>query len=152
MSARTFATWPRVAGLSASACALAAGAIIHPTVLPAAVGGIVAWTCAGWLRFGLTGGLAASLPGLALVGGGWPALIGWTAAGLAGGLAGRAAADRESVWSARDAVRDAERERRELQRHNERYPLLLEACLAFSSARDHEQLADILVDRTGALV
>ncbi len=152
MASRTFASWPRVAGLAASASALAASAIVHPTVLPVALAGIVAWSCAGWLRFGLTGGLAASLPGLALAGGGWPALIGWTAAGLAGGLAGRAAADRESVWSARDAVRDAERERRELQRHNERYPLLLEACLAFSSARDHEQLAEILVDRTKALV
>lgn len=115
-------------------------------------GGVGLWAAAGWQRFGLTGFLAAGIPGMALTGGGWPALVAWTVAGLAGGLAGRAAADREAVWIARDAVRDAERERRELERHNHRYPILLDACLEFSSAREADQLATVLVKRTQELV
>jgi diguanylate cyclase (GGDEF)-like protein len=151
VSGRTFATWPRVAGLAASSSALVASSLAGGPPL-AAAGAICLWAVTGWYGFGLTGFLAAGIPGLALLGGGWPTLVAWTVAGLAGGLAGRAAADRESIWSARDAVRDAERERRELLRHNQRYPVLLEACLEFSSARDLDQLADILVRRTRDLV
>jgi len=140
----TFPTWPRLVGLTAASSGLMAAALLHPPVLVVAGMGAAGWTVHGWLRHGLSGALAASLPALALTGG-WASLAAWSIAGLASGLAARSTANREALWSARDAVRDAEREQRELQRHNERYPALLEACLAFSSARDHDQLAEILV-------
>lgn len=152
MSARSFASWPRVAGLSATSCALAAGGMVGDLPLPVWGVAVALWAAAGWGRFGLTGCLAAGIPGLALTGGGFPALVAWTVAGLAGGLAGRAAADREEVWTARDAVRDAERDRQNLERHNRRYHHLLDACLEFSGAREGVHLAQILVKATRELV
>jgi diguanylate cyclase (GGDEF)-like protein len=95
------------------------------------------------------------LPTLALVTGGWLALPAWAAAGLGVGLAVAAPKPRlpnDAINDLRDQVRDAERERRHLHTHLERYPVLLDACLSLSGARSLQQLADGMCDLARHLV
>ncbi|MBA2482528.1 MAG: hypothetical protein H0V44_17830, partial [Planctomycetes bacterium] len=73
------------ADLAALVCASAASAALGLVALPPMVGAglAVAWSVAAVPRVGLPA-LWAGLPALALIpGGGWVALAGWTAAGLA---------------------------------------------------------------------
>lgn len=99
--------------------------------------------------------LAALLP-IASFGpyGGWPMWSGWSAAALATAAA-------TAMWLGRreDArvlplqreLRDAERERADLDRQIGRFPLLLDACVALSAARELDQFASVLAARARSI-
>ncbi len=137
---------------SAASAALGLGAEGVPAWL--AAGACASWAVGAWPRFGLPG-LVAALPACALLpGGGWGALAGWTLAGLAGmvALQRRGEPDETRLRRLRAELRDAEHERSLLHRHIQRYPVLLDACLELSAAREGGQFAEVLCRRARALL
>ena len=115
-----------------------------------AAAGCAAVACAGWYRVGMPA-LAALLPAAALfVDGGWPMWSGWSASALAVAAAGAMWLGRREdarVLPLRRQLRDAERERADLDRQIGRFPLLLDACVALSAARELGQFASVLAER-----
>jgi diguanylate cyclase (GGDEF)-like protein len=124
--------------------------LLEPDIGPwAALGGGLLAALGGW-RLGLPG-VAALLPSAALLPfAGWPAWSGWTAAALTGAVGGSlwlTAREELRVLPLRRELRDAERERADLDRQIRRFPLLLDACVALSAAREVDRFAAILVER-----
>ena len=155
MSPVTAVTWPRLAALTAAGTGLAATGLLLSDLRWPALAAAGAWGAVGWAWAGPAGACAPLLPALALVSGGWIALPAWAAAGLGVGLAMAAPKPRlpsDAISDLRDNVRDAERERRHLHTHLERYPVLLDACLSLSGARSLQQLADGMCDLARHLV
>jgi diguanylate cyclase (GGDEF)-like protein len=145
-----------------AAVAVAAGGLMVATGLSSGVwqgvaGACIAlgWAgvCAGTLR---TAAVGVVLPALALLPGqGWPALPGWTAAGmlLAMGLTKVAETrQRAQLQHLSDELHAAAAEGAVLQHSITRYPALLDACLALSDAREPDQLARTLCERARTLV
>lgn len=117
---------------------------------PWAACGSAAVAVAGWLRLGPPA-LAALLPvaGLA-VDDSWPMWSGWSAAALAGAAAAAMWMGRREdgrILPLRRELRDRERERADLDRQIRRFPLLLDACVALSAARELDQFAGVLAVR-----
>jgi diguanylate cyclase (GGDEF)-like protein len=143
----------------AAAFALAGGgsvglawAGLHPGVAAGLAG---AWALAGWPVLGPLA-LTAALPAAALLpGGGLPALAGWSVAAAAAAT-GLALVDearyRTAARRVQDELRDAEHERQVLQSTIERYPVLMEACLELSAARDLDRFAMTLCERARGLL
>jgi diguanylate cyclase (GGDEF)-like protein len=117
---------------------------------PWAAAGCVVVAAAGWFRVGLPA-LAAVVPAAALSAhGGWPMWSGWSAAALAMAAAGamwQGRCEDARVLPLRRQLRDAERERADLDRQIGRFPLLLDACVALSAARELGQFASVLAER-----
>lgn len=144
---------PRSLAGAAAGAGLAAAALAIPAAAPYAAAAALAGSAALWWRVGPPAA-AAALPLAALAGGGWWALAGFSAA--AGGLAAAAA-----LWLMRreDAavlplirqLRDAEHERADLDRQIRRFPLLLDACVALSAAREIDHFAAVLALRARAI-
>lgn len=135
------------------ACAMAgiACAAAWPMGLgPWAAAGCVAVAGAGWLRIGPPA-LAAVLPAAGLaVDADWPMWSGWSAAALAAAAAAAMWLGRREdarVLPLRRELRDRERERADLDRQIRRFPLLLDACVALSAARELDQFAGVLAVR-----
>jgi diguanylate cyclase (GGDEF)-like protein len=97
-----------------------------------------------------------ALPLLALIpGAGWMSVVLGSVAVLAWLLwFNRPAmkADPEKLRQLRAELRDAEHERTLLHRHIQRYPALMEACLELSAARELDQFAQVLCQRTRELL
>lgn len=148
-------SWPQLAVFTAAGTGLAASGLLLPELRWPALAIAGLWCVTGWRVAGGAGAIAPALPALALVSGGWAALAAWVTAGLGASTAlsllpaGKA---RSALDDLRDTVRDAERERRHLHAHLEHYPVLLDACLSLSAARNLQQLADELCDLTRHLV
>jgi diguanylate cyclase (GGDEF)-like protein len=140
---------------SAGALALLAPALPQSIGLLVGFGLCGTWVLAGAAVLGRSAGLLF-LPALALLpGGGWVALVGWTAAALVGTWAWeqhRTRVDPEQMRNLRAELRDAEHERTLLHRHIQRYPVLLEACLELSAVRELGQFARVLCERTRDLL
>jgi diguanylate cyclase (GGDEF)-like protein len=108
----------------------------------------------GWWRIGPPA-LAALLPVAGLAADDtWPMWSGWSAASLA--CAATAAmwmgrSEDNRVLPLRRELRDRERERADLDRQIRRFPLLLDACVALSAARELDQFAGVLAVRTRAV-
>lgn len=135
----------------ACAAAGAACAAAWPLGLgPWAACGSAAVAAAGWLRLGPPG-LAALLPVAGLAADpSWPMWSGWSAAALAGAAAAALWMGRREdgrVLPLRRELRDRERERADLDRQIRRFPLLLDACVALSAARELDQFAGVLAVR-----
>jgi diguanylate cyclase (GGDEF)-like protein len=136
------------------ACATAGAACAAAGLIalgPWAAAGCVTIAAIGWPRLGWSA-LAACLPAAALtIDGCWPMWSGWSAAALATAAAaamwmGRREDNR--VLPLRRELRDSERERVDLDRQIRRFPLLLDACVALSAARELDQFAGVLAART----
>lgn len=153
---------PGLAALSVAGAGCAATGLLMPGAewTGLVVGGL--WALAGWSAAGLPGALAAGLPSLAVIGGGWFGLPAWTLAGcsIAATLASAPPPAVPSTTSEaalaldrlRERVRVAEHERIHLRAHLERYPVLLDACLSLSAARNLQQLAEGLCTLVRQLV
>jgi diguanylate cyclase (GGDEF)-like protein len=145
-----------VAALVGASAATAAVGLTGPAAfaLPAA-GAVVAWAGIGTIPLGPVA-LAAALPAMALLpGGGWVALGGWSAAGIAVGLGAQVLRElrrRAALTDLHNELREAAHERGILERNIERYPVLLEACLQLSNAREPDPLAQVLCERARQLV
>ncbi len=152
---RAITTPAPLRGVALAAAGGAAGALHLVGVAPA-------WSSVAALLIGLAGvpklgfvAAAALVPALSPVfGGGWLAWTGWT--GTAIGLAAALALDRDlerrrRSRQARDATARAREVRDRLARHVERWPLLLEACLELSSARELDQFAQVLEGQARAV-
>jgi diguanylate cyclase (GGDEF)-like protein len=117
---------------------------------PWAAVGCAVVAAAGWWRVGPPAA-AALVPALALaMDGGWPMWSGWSAAALAAAAAWAMWQGRREdagVLPLRRTLRDAERERADLDRQIGRFPLLLDACVALSAARELDQFAGVLAER-----
>ncbi len=119
--------------------------------------GLGPWAAAGCAVVALAGGwrigvpaLAALLPAVSLLGGEWVMWSGWSAAALAAAAAGAMWLGRREdgrVLPLRRQLRDAERERADLDRQIGRFPLLLDASVALSAARELDQFAAVLAGR-----
>lgn len=141
-----------IALVAAVGCCSATGLLGMPSLLAAVLG--LAWVAVGWSVLGPFG-LAAALPALALLpGGGWVALAGWSLAGAAGAVAASALVaerQRSLIRQLKDELRDAEHERQLLSRSIRRWPVLLDACLDLSSAKELDQFAQVLCQHARAL-
>lgn len=145
-------SWPRAFALAAAGAGTAAAGLLAPDLRWAAAGLAVVWAGAAWRAHGGGAGLAPLLPALALVIGDWWALAPWTLLAVVSARFGELLRpDPERARAALDALHDAERERDSLQAHISRYPVLLEACLELSGARDLDQLAAGLCARARAI-
>jgi len=135
---------------AAASSAAAAAGLIEPQVGAWAALGCGAIAVAGWPRLGLPA-IAALLPAVCHAGeGGWSAWVGWSAAAQTAALAaalwiGRR--DDAQILPLRRELRDAERERADLDHQIRRFPLLLDACVALSAAREIDQFAAVLAGR-----
>lgn len=145
-----------IAALVGAAAGTAALGMISPGLPPCVAAGLsVAWAVACVPVMG-PAALAAALPAAALLpGGGWMALGGWSIAGIAAGIGYsllREERRRSNLKELHNELRDAAHERGILQRNIERYPVLLEACLELSAARELDPLAKVLSARARELV
>ncbi len=145
-----------LAALVCAAAGTTALGLISPGLPPLAAAGLsLAWAIASVPVMG-PAALAAALPAAALLpGGGWMALGGWSIAGLAAGIGYtllREERRRSNLKELHNELRDAAHERGILQRNIERYPVLLEACLELSAARELDPLAKVLCARARELV
>ncbi len=155
-------TLPIQARVADAATAVAAGGLMVATGLSSGLWQGVAGACIalGWagVSAGTLGPAAIGvvLPALALLPGqGWPALPGWTAAGmlLSMGLTKVAETRRKAqLQRLSDELHAAAAEGAVLQHAITRYPALLEACLALSDTREPDQLARTLCQRAQTLV
>lgn len=156
MSARPLPI-PAPSRIAALALAGGAGAALALAGLPEPLAALAAllWTALGWPLLG-PWALVAAAPAAALpLGGGAPALAGWTAAAAAAGgaLAAALAAQRRSAAQvAQESLRELTRNREALRRAAGRYPALLDACLELSAARDLDRFAAVLCARARALL
>lgn len=139
--------------LRSLACAMAGAGCAAAGLVefgPWAALGCAAVAVVGWWRVGLPA-LAAILPAAALTAhGGWPMWSGWSAAALAAAATAAMWLGRREdagVLPLRRELRDAERERADLDRQIGRFPLLLDACVALSAARELDQFAGVLAER-----
>ena len=122
---------------------------------PLAAGLASAWMVVGWTELGWYGAAVLAPAIVALY---YPdpfALVGWTMAGA--GIAAAAAAataerQRQAARDIKDELRDAEHERQLLHRTIRRYPVLMEACLELSTAREPDRFAAMLCARAKALL
>src|SRR4051812_24721639 len=141
--------------VGASALTAAAGLVVPGVPLLAAAGVSAAWAVAGIPRLGPVACVAA-LPALALApGGGWIALAGWTIAAFGIAMGASSVAEqrrRASLAELHNELREAAHERGVLERNIERYPVLLDACLQLSAARELDPLAKVLCDRARQIV
>jgi diguanylate cyclase (GGDEF)-like protein len=137
------------------ACAIAGSALAAIGLLEDGIGtwaalGCIAVAAAGAWRVGIPA-WAAVLPAAGLCcPAGWGAWSGWSAASLAAATAGAlwiGRRDDAQVLPLRRELRDAERERADLDRQIRRFPLLLDACVALSAARELDQFAAVLANR-----
>ncbi len=116
---------------------------------PWVVAGCAVIVTAGWWRIGVPAA-AALLPAASVFGGGWVMWSGWSAAAVAAAAAWAMWLGRREdglVLPLRRELRDAERERADLDRQIGRFPLLLDACVALSAARELNQFATVLASR-----
>lgn len=147
-------------GLAVGSGSAAALALLLPGLLPVSGLVVAVLFCATWMVVAIPlfgrAALLLLLPALAMLpGGGWVALVGWTAVALVGlwALQQRGVvADPALVRSLRAELRDAEHERTLLHRHIQRYPVLLDACLELSAVRELGQFARVLCERTRELM
>lgn len=147
-------------GLCLGAAAAAALAWSVPAAFPGAAAVVAFVLCGAWSLAGaaLIGrpAVVLMLPALAtLPGGGWIALVGWSAAAFTAMwllLLRSARVDPDQVRHLRAELRDAEHERTLLHRHIQRYPALLDACLELSAVRGLGQFAQVLCERTHDLL
>jgi diguanylate cyclase (GGDEF)-like protein len=146
---------PILFGFAAVACISAAIGVAAPTHALLALG-LCAWwcICCCW-RFG-TLALAILIPTLALIPGSTPwLLLIWSLVALLAMVIANSlerAPDQERLRELRNELRDSEHGRKLLHQHIQRYPVLLEACLELSNARDLDQLAEGLCQRARKLV
>ncbi len=139
--------------LRSLACAVAGAGCAAAGLLwlgPWAALGCAVVAAVGFWRIG-TPALAALLPAAALTAyGSWPMWSGWSAAALAASATGAMWLGRREdarVLPQRRLLREAERERADLDRQIGRFPLLLDACVALSAARELDQFATVLAAR-----
>jgi diguanylate cyclase (GGDEF)-like protein len=149
-----------VSGLCVGAGSAAALALLSPAGSPVvgllvATGLCGAWALAGAALVGRPAVLLLLPAFAALPGGGWIALVGWSAAALVTMwllIQRHARVDPDQVRHLRAELRDAEHERTLLHRHIQRYPALLDACLELSAVRGLGQFARVLCERTQDLL
>ncbi|MEK7415564.1 MAG: GGDEF domain-containing protein [Planctomycetota bacterium] len=140
---------------AAAGAGCAAAGLYEPELIGAwSAAGCVVMAAIGWWRIGFPGA-SALMPAAALLPGGeWTSWAGWTAAGLAtatGSSLWLLAREDARVQPLRRELRDAERERVELERQIRRFPMLLDACVALSAARELDQFATVLAARAKSL-
>jgi diguanylate cyclase (GGDEF)-like protein len=140
----------QIAALSLASSASAACGMLPGGMEPLMAGALCGlWALAAAHRFGAAALLLAA-PALALcTGGGWWSLAGWSLAAGAGMLATLQLRepDGDALRLLRAELRDAEHERTLLHRHIQRYPVLLDACLELSAARELDHFATVLCQR-----
>jgi diguanylate cyclase (GGDEF)-like protein len=120
-----------------------------------AAGLTLAWAAVGWAELGAYSFLVVAPAAAVLLQPTCLTLAGWSvgAAGLAIALAAAISEHhRQVARDVKDLLRDAEHERQLLHRTIRRYPVLMEACLELSTAREPDRFAAVLCARARALL
>jgi diguanylate cyclase (GGDEF)-like protein len=150
MTAPVRSSAAQIAAFALASGAGAACGLVPDGVEPRMAGALCGlWALMAAHRYGAQALLLAA-PALALLpGGGWWSLAGWTCAAAAGAQAALQLRlpDEDALRRLRAELRDAEHERTLLHRHIQRYPVLLDACLELSAARELDHFAAVLCQR-----